>query len=81
MAPIILNGIGAFIDRADLWDRALIIQLAPITPTVRRTRADIDAAFAGAHAELLGAVLDVVSTGLRRRAEPLLAGAARDRHR
>ena len=52
--------------------RALIIQLAPITPTVRRTRADIDAAFAGAHAELLGAVLDVVSTGLRRRAENTL---------
>jgi hypothetical protein len=64
--PVILNGIGAFLTRGDLQDRALTIELAPIDESARRLKSEIDAALEVARPKLLGALLDALVIGLSR---------------
>ena len=62
--PLILNGIPDFVDRPDLADRALRLELEPIGPRGRRTEGDLWTDFEAAAPEILGALLDVVAVGL-----------------
>jgi hypothetical protein len=64
--PVILNGVGAFLTRGDLQDRALTIELAPIDEAARRLKSEIDAALEVARPKLLGALLDALVIGLSR---------------
>lgn len=64
--PLILNGIDELTRRQDLLDRSIIVQLPPIPETQRRVESDLWAEFEAARPRILGALLDAVSTGLRR---------------
>ncbi|MEZ5763925.1 MAG: DUF6371 domain-containing protein [Xanthobacteraceae bacterium] len=64
--PIILNGIPALTDRADLADRALNIHLAVIPEDRRKPEDEFVAAFDIQIPFILGALLDAVSTALRK---------------
>ncbi len=64
--PTILNGLGAFVTRGDLQDRALTIELTPIEPSARRKKQEIDRDIDEARPGLLGALLDAVALGLKR---------------
>ena len=64
--PVILNGIEELATRSDLLDRALILYLPPISDAKRKREADFWKDFEEARPQLLGAVLDAVSTALRR---------------
>ena len=66
MRPIIVNGIGDMIERADLADRALVLTLEAIPEDKRRPAADLWAAFEAVRPQILGALLDGVVEGLRR---------------
>ena len=59
--PLVLNGIPDFITRPDLLDRAILLELAPIPDSARRTEKEFWADFNALHASLLGAVLTQVS--------------------
>lgn len=63
--PMILNGIGNFVDRSDLLDRSILITLRPIDETQRKTEQQIEAAFDAVHPRILGAICDALSFGLR----------------
>ena len=62
--PIILNGIGGFIDRSDLADRALFVSLPPISSY--RPEDELRDEFDAAQPRILGALLDAVAWGLRK---------------
>jgi hypothetical protein len=64
MRPLILDGIDNFIERADLADRSMKLELVPITGKQRRPEKELDNAFAAKHPLILGALLDAVSHGL-----------------
>src|SRR5262249_45904109 len=64
--PVTLNGIGEVITKGDLLDRALLVTCPPIPEKSRTTEEQFWSDFAAAHSHLLGAVLDAVSTGLKR---------------
>ena len=63
--PIILNGIEEVVERPDLAERALFATCEPIAEEARKSDEEVWANFAAAHASILGALLDAVSTGLR----------------
>jgi hypothetical protein len=63
--PVILNGIDDFITRADLTDRSIFLSLPRIPPDERRSDEAFWAGFERDYAELLGAVFDAVSGGIR----------------
>jgi putative DNA primase/helicase len=63
--PIILNSIGDPINRPDLLDRTLSIELEPISDEQRRLDDDIEARFAEIRPALLGALADAVSRAIR----------------
>ena len=63
--PIILNGISDVASRPDLLERCICIHLSPIGNEHRRTEDEIMAEFREAHPRLLGALLTIVSVGLR----------------
>jgi hypothetical protein len=69
MRPVIVNGIGGLINRADLLDRAMVIECSPIADDKRRPTEELNAEFARIHPFVLGAVLDAVSAALRNKAE------------
>jgi hypothetical protein len=56
--PIVLNGIGNFIERGDLLDRSIIIELPSIKGAQRMRVEVLEEEFKRAHPRLLGAVLD-----------------------
>jgi len=65
--PIVLNGIGDMVGRADLADRAIFITLEPISDVERRAE---DELWTHIHRELpgiLGVLCDAISHGLRYR--------------
>lgn len=64
--PIILNGIEELATRADLLDRAIIVDLPTIPERRRRPEAAFWEAFAREHPRLLGALLDALSGALER---------------
>jgi uracil-DNA glycosylase family 4 len=64
MRPIILNGIN-IITRQDLTDRALFLNLPPITERHRRDESRFWREFESARPRILGALCDAASTALR----------------
>ncbi|KAF0229345.1 MAG: ATP-binding [Beijerinckiaceae bacterium] len=70
--PIILNGIPALSERADLADRTITIRLKPIASAERQTEAEIWRAWEAAAPRVLGALLDGISAGLRNIATTVL---------
>lgn len=75
--PVILNGIDTISTRGDLLDRAIIFDLPRIDPAHRRTERDLVAELDRIRPGVIGAVLDVVSHGLRERANVRLASMPR----
>src|SRR5579862_3022686 len=67
--PVVLNGIDQLAGRPDLGDRSLILNLPQIDTVERREEKRLYAEFESKQAQLLGAVLDAVSTALRRYSE------------
>ena len=65
--PQILNGIEDVAIRADLADRSIFFAPKPISDEDRLTEEELWADFNAVHADLLGALLDVLSHGLSRR--------------
>lgn len=65
MRPVILNSIEEVAKRADLLDRALIVNLPRIAPEDRRTERAFWTEFEKARPRILGALLHAVSHGLR----------------
>jgi hypothetical protein len=62
---IITSVVTDIIHRADLGDRMVRLELAPVT--TRRTEAELRAEFATRHPAMLGALLDALAAGLRDR--------------
>jgi hypothetical protein len=62
---VILTAIDAGALRGDLGDRIVLVDLAPIAASRRRTDTDLDAALAVAGPRILGALLDLLSAVLR----------------
>ena len=67
--PVILNGIENCIDRPDLADRAIVLNLPRVDPARRRPEAEFWAAFENARPRLLGALLDIAVHGLANAAQ------------
>ncbi len=63
--PSVLNAIEAVVNRADLVDRALIVELPQIPDEQRRPEKEILEEFDRMRPRVLGALLDAVSMGLR----------------
>src|SRR5205085_4908492 len=63
--PILLNGIEDVISRPDLADRAIFLTLSPIAEAQRRPEAELWREFQLARPQILGALLDALSHGLR----------------
>ena len=64
MRPVILNGIDHLGERADLTDRALILNLPPIEENNRRDEAQLYAEFERDLPKILGAIFTAVSGAL-----------------
>jgi hypothetical protein len=71
--PVILNGIEEFVQRGDLSDRTVFLNLAPIPPGQRRREDEFWNAFYGDRPRILGGLLDAVAGGLRELATVKLA--------
>jgi len=67
--PQIFNGIADLVTRGDLADRSLLLTLRPITAKDRKRETTMLAAFEKESGQLLGALFDGVSMGLRRMGE------------
>jgi hypothetical protein len=65
--PVMLNGIDAVISRADLLDRALIIDLPRIGDDKRRQRREFWSEFEAQRPALLGALLDVLAGAIKQK--------------
>jgi hypothetical protein len=63
--PVVLNGIEDIVTRPDLADRAIFLTLEPIPEQHRRSEKELWAAFDKACPQILGALLDAISLGLR----------------
>ena len=70
--PVVLNGIEDIVTRPDLADRAIFLTLEPIPEERRRPEKELWAAFETVRPQILGALLDAVSAGLRRLPETRL---------
>jgi hypothetical protein len=66
MRPIVLDGIDKFIEREDLADRTIKIAMERIKDEERRDERTIDREFDEQRPGILGALLDVVASGLNR---------------
>ena len=67
--PVVLNGIEDIVTRPDLADRAIFLALEPIPEERRRPERELWAAFDKVRPQILGALLDAISFGLRRLAD------------
>ena len=72
--PQILNGIDEVVSRGDLADRCIFLNLSPIPKGSRKTESELLAEFESARPRILGAMLSMVSTGLRRHSAVRLGG-------
>ncbi|WP_150108912.1 hypothetical protein [Methylobacterium sp. 4-46] len=75
--PVILNGIPALAERADLADRSVTVRLRPVPAGERRTSVDIKQDWEAVLPHVLGAFLEAMSTGLRRMPEVRLKNPPR----
>jgi hypothetical protein len=64
--PVILNGLLNAIDRSDLADRAVVVQMSPISQDKRFSEAEIWQRFEARRSQIFGALLDCVACGLRK---------------
>lgn len=71
--PVLLNGITNFLEQQDLVDRAIVVSLSAIPETERRPERELQAKYEQVRPRALGALLDVVATGLKRSEQKLLA--------
>ena len=69
LRPIIMNGIAQAATRADFLDRSLLIDTVVIDESKRRTEAEFWCDFDAARAQMLGVILNGVSSALRRVSE------------
>lgn len=70
--PVMLNGIDDLATRQDLIDRAIVLDLPAIAPQQRRDEATLSNNFNACHPHMLGALLTLAATGLRKvNLEPL----------
>src|SRR5262249_14438177 len=67
--PIILSGIENSVRRGDLLDRAVMIELEPISPEKRDTAEGMRAKIDAARPRLFGALLDLLAGGMRLRGQ------------
>ncbi|HKZ91591.1 MAG TPA: hypothetical protein VJZ50_05585, partial [Candidatus Limnocylindrales bacterium] len=72
--PVMLNGIGEVITRSDLLDRAVLVNFEPIADSARKLEDDFWAEFEAARPRILGALLDAVSTAIRRESNVAMNG-------
>lgn len=72
--PVLVNAIEDVGNRPDLNERALIVELNRIEPSQRKTESELSREFEQAKALILGAILNAVSTALRRLSEVEQAG-------
>jgi len=70
--PIIINGIGHVVTRADLLDRAIALTLPVIPDDRRRPESDFWRAFESVHPQILGGLLHAVVMALRKHATTTL---------
>lgn len=63
--PVIINSIVGVISRPDLADRFIPIKLKAFGPGERRGERELQAAFAAAHPEILGALCNCISAALK----------------
>ena len=63
--PIIINGIGSIVTRADLLDRSILITLDAFEESERKGEDEVWAEFEEARPRILGALLDTVAKLLR----------------
>lgn len=63
--PVILNGIEELCNRSDLLDRSLIVYLPTISENDRMVESDLNEEYEGMKPQILGALLDAISMGLR----------------
>lgn len=63
--PIILNGIDDIVKRADLLDRSIILNLPTLQTPYRKTEAEFWGDFEKVKAQILGALLDMLSKALK----------------
>jgi hypothetical protein len=63
--PMLLNGIESFVERPDLADRVIILQLDGITSENRRTEDELFQAFEAARPRIIGKLYDALACGLR----------------
>lgn len=64
MRPVVLNGIEEIAHRADLLDRALLVDMPVIEEDARVTEEEFWTWFAGVHADVLGGLCDALATAL-----------------
>lgn len=65
--PTLITSVSDVIARSDLAERAILVELPPIADEQRRTEEEWSAIFQNARPRILGALLDAVVCGLRRR--------------
>ena len=75
--PVLLTGINGVATRSDMLDRTISLTLPPITADQRRTESDLWTDFDRAVPEMLGGLLEAVSTALTHRGHVRLERAPR----
>jgi RepB DNA-primase from phage plasmid len=63
--PVIINGINELANREDLLDRTIMVELQPISDSMRRTESEFWGAYDNVRPRILGALYDAVSAALR----------------
>lgn len=71
--PLLLNGITNFLEQQDLVDRAIVASLPAIPEEERRPESELEARYEEQRPRALGALLDIVATGLSRSGQRHLA--------
>lgn len=64
--PVTMNGIVSFVERLDLVDRTILATLPHIPEDARLPESELDADYEARRPKALGALLDVISSGLAR---------------
>jgi hypothetical protein len=62
--PLVLNGIDSLVNRADLADRAILLELPPLQDANRRPEADLWREFEAAQPGILGAIFNSLAAAL-----------------
>lgn len=76
-SPVIINSVGEPVERADLLDRCIRVELQPMTKLRRRSEREVNQHFEQVHPQVLGALCSAVSMALRQRDSVALAETPR----